>query len=68
MGLDRQEVMAVELGAGLREYVAGGRSILDGYAENAAVTGRQGVPLLPWPNRIGPPPPSARGRHRLDFQ
>lgn len=50
---DRQEAVAVELGAGLREYVVRGRRVIDGYPADAAATGSRGMPLLPWPNRIG---------------
>jgi len=45
--------VAVELGAGLREYVVGGRRVIDGYAEDGTATGSRGLPLLPWPNRLG---------------
>jgi aldose 1-epimerase len=48
----RRVADAVELGAGLREYVVAGRRVLDGYPVEAAVAGSRGVPLLPWPNRI----------------
>jgi aldose 1-epimerase len=57
---DRQEAMAVELGAGLREYVVGGRHVLDGFAADGKATGSRGLPLLPWPNRIG------NGRYRFE--
>jgi len=50
---DRQAAIAVEFGAGLREYIVDGRRVLDGYAEGETATGSRGLPLLPWPNRIG---------------
>ena len=46
-------VTIVEVGAGLRTYVAGGREVLDGYAEGALADGSRGEVLAPWPNRIG---------------
>jgi aldose 1-epimerase len=57
---DRQEAVAVELGAGLREYSVGQRRILDGYSADGTPTGSRGFPLLPWPNRI------ADGRYRFE--
>ncbi len=57
---NRQEAIAVELGAGLREYTVGGRRMLDGYPADGAPTGSRGFPLLPWPNRIGD------GRYRFE--
>ena len=42
----------VELGGGIRSYVAGGRELLDGYAETEQVTSSRGQVLAPWPNRI----------------
>jgi aldose 1-epimerase len=49
-GDDRAVV--VEVGAGLRSYVAGGRELLDGYAEDEMASSGRGLPLIPWPNRI----------------
>jgi len=51
--------VVVEVGAGVREYVCGDRALLDGYGEGEMASGRRGVPLLPWPNRI------ADGRYRF---
>ena len=50
---DRHEAVAVELGAGLREYTVDGRPIIDGYPAAGTATGSRGLPLLPWPNRLG---------------
>jgi aldose 1-epimerase len=47
-----QRAVVVGVGAGLRTYSVGGRSILDGYsAEDVCPSGR-GQLLVPWPNRI----------------
>ncbi len=49
-GSDR--VTVVEVGGGLRSYVADGRELLDGYAEDEMATSARGQPLIPWPNRL----------------
>ncbi len=49
-GADRATV--VEVGGGLRSYVAGGRELLDGYAESEMATSARGQALIPWPNRL----------------
>jgi aldose 1-epimerase len=49
-GADRATV--VEVGGGLRSYVADGRELLDGYAEDEMAAGARGQPLIPWPNRL----------------
>ncbi|MDP9497591.1 MAG: aldose 1-epimerase family protein [Actinomycetota bacterium] len=49
-GADRSTV--VEVGGGLRSYLAGGRELLDGYAEDEMATSARGQPLIPWPNRL----------------
>ena len=54
-----QRAVVVEVGAGIREYAWGGRPVLDGYGEREMASGRRGLPLLPWPNRI------ADGRYRF---
>jgi aldose 1-epimerase len=47
-----QQVVVVEVGAGLRSYMLGRRALLDGYAaEEMAGVGR-GQVLIPWPNRV----------------
>lgn len=48
-----QRAVLVEVGGGVRSYVAGGRELLDGYAEDEMCTGARGLPLVPWPNRVG---------------
>ena len=57
---ERQEAVAVELGAGLREYTVDGRHVLDGYPVGGTASGSRGLPLLPWPNRLGD------GRYQFD--
>ncbi len=49
-GADRATV--VEVGGGLRSYIAGGRELLDGYPEDQMATSARGQPLIPWPNRL----------------
>ena len=49
-GADRATV--VEVGGGLRSYVAGGRELLDGYAEDEMATSARSQALIPWPNRL----------------
>jgi len=45
--------VAVEGGGGLRAYSVAGFDVLDGYGEQEMCTGARGVPLVPWPNRLG---------------
>lgn len=45
-------VVAVGVGGGLRLYEAGGRAVIDGYAEDAICDGGRGQLLVPWPNRL----------------
>jgi aldose 1-epimerase len=47
-----QEIVAVEVGGGLRLYRAGGREVLDPYAEDEMAGGGRGQLLAPWPNRL----------------
>jgi aldose 1-epimerase len=47
-----QRAVAVEVGGGLRSYVAGGAELLDGYAATERCTAARGQPLIPWPNRL----------------
>src|SRR5690348_13104768 len=42
----------VEVGGGIRRYVAGGVDVLDGYTEDEICHSGRGQLLLPWPNRI----------------
>ena len=42
-----QQVTIVEVGGGLRSYVAEGRELLDGYAEDEMASGVRGQPLIP---------------------
>ena len=47
-----QEIVAVEVGGGLRVYRRAGRDVLDGYAETEMCAGGRGQLLAPWPNRL----------------
>ena len=47
-----QQVVVVEVGAGLRSYRSHGRELLDGYAEDEMASSARGQPLIPWPNRL----------------
>ncbi|MGY1812212.1 aldose 1-epimerase family protein [Blastococcus sp. SYSU D00820] len=46
------EVTVVEVGGGLRGYTAGGRDLLDGFAEDETADDGRGHLLAPWPNRV----------------
>ncbi|MFD0141633.1 MULTISPECIES: gluconokinase, GntK/IdnK-type [unclassified Streptomyces] len=48
-----QSAVVVQLGGALRDYVAGGRPLLDGFSEGSAIRGGRGQLLVPWPNRVG---------------
>lgn len=45
-------VSIVEVGGGIRSFLAGGRPVLDGYDVDERCTGARGLPLIPWPNRL----------------
>lgn len=47
-----QEIVAVEVGGGLRLYRAAGLDVLDGYPEDEMCSGGRGQLLAPWPNRL----------------
>lgn len=47
-----QVVWITEVGASLRTYTVGSRSVVDGYDEAEMCTGARGQSLIPWPNRI----------------
>lgn len=55
-----QRATIVEVGGGVREYVAGDRHVLQPYAVDAVCDGAHGAPLIPWPNRV------ADGRYTWD--
>jgi aldose 1-epimerase len=57
-----QRAVVVEVGAGLREYTVGGRSLLDGYGAQEMSSSGRGQVLIPWPNRI------QDGRYSFDSQ
>jgi aldose 1-epimerase len=60
IGYADQRAVIVEVGGGIRCYDAGGRPVLDPYAEHAMCDGGHGAPLIPWPNRL------ADGRYQFD--
>ncbi|MHB8487742.1 MAG: aldose 1-epimerase family protein [Candidatus Dormibacteria bacterium] len=62
LGYGQQRAVVVELGAGLREYSAGGAPIVDGYGRDRVGDGSRGDLLMPWPNRI------ANARYRFSGQ
>ena len=47
-----QRAVVAEVGATLREYRAGGREVIDGFAIDEHADGARGQALVPWPNRI----------------
>ena len=47
-----QRLTVVEVGGGIREYLAAGRPVLDGYPAERVCDGARGQLLLPWPNRL----------------
>lgn len=47
-----QEIVAVEVGGGLRLYRAAGVDVLDPYAADEMCSGGRGQLLAPWPNRL----------------
>lgn len=48
----KQRVVAVEVGGGLRRYVADGEDVIDGYGLDEIASGGRGQLLIPWPNRL----------------
>jgi aldose 1-epimerase len=49
---DDQQVVVVEVGAGLRSYAVGAHDLLDGYGAGEMAAGGRGQVLAPWPNRL----------------
>jgi aldose 1-epimerase len=47
-----QRAVVVEVGGGLRSYLAGGRELLDGYGADEMSSSGRGQVLIPWPNRL----------------
>lgn len=47
-----QRVVVVEVGGGIREYVAADRPVLEPYRVDQMADGAHGAPLIPWPNRL----------------
>lgn len=60
IAFDRSRVTIVEVGGGIREYVAGDRNVLDPYPVDALCDAAHGASLIPWPNRL------EDGRYRFD--
>jgi len=48
-----QVATVVEVGGGVREYVDKERDVLHPYDLDALCDGAHGMPLIPWPNRLG---------------
>jgi aldose 1-epimerase len=61
----RQRAVVTEVGATLREYVAAGRAVIDGFALDEMCHGARGQVLMPWPNRIGDGTYSFDGVHEI---
>jgi len=47
-----QRAVIVEVGAGLRSYLAAGRELVDGYKVDEMSSSGRGQVLMPWPNRL----------------
>jgi aldose 1-epimerase len=47
-----QRAVVTEVGATLREFISGGRTILEGFASSEICSGGRGQVLMPWPNRL----------------
>lgn len=47
-----QAAVVTEVGAGLRTYVRGDWTVLDGYREDEMCRAARGAALIPWPNRL----------------
>lgn len=47
-----QRAVITEVGATLRQYSAGDRAVLDGFAADEVCSGGRGQVLVPWPNRV----------------
>jgi galactose mutarotase-like enzyme len=47
-----QRAVVTEVGATLRQYVAGDRDLIEGFKASEMCSGGRGQLLLPWPNRI----------------
>lgn len=63
-----QELVAVEIGGGIRSYTRGGRDVVDGYRRPEMCSGGRGQILAPWPNRVGDGRFHWRGSdHQLDL-
>jgi aldose 1-epimerase len=52
LAFGEQRAVVVGVGAGLRTYSAGGRSVIDGYGADELCHSGRGQLLVPWPNRI----------------
>jgi aldose 1-epimerase len=53
IGYESQRATVVEVGGGIREYLAGDRPVLEPYDVGAVCDAGHGAPLIPWPNRLG---------------
>jgi aldose 1-epimerase len=52
LAFGEQRAVVVGVGAGLRTYSVGRRSLLDGYGDDEICSSGRGQLLVPWPNRI----------------
>jgi aldose 1-epimerase len=52
LAFGEQRAVVVGVGAGLRTYSIGERSLLDGYGDDEICSSGRGQLLVPWPNRI----------------
>jgi aldose 1-epimerase len=52
IAFEDQTATVVEVGGGLRAYAAGGRDVIDGYAEDEISPNGAGQTMVPWPNRL----------------
>ena len=63
-----QELVAVEIGGGIRRYRRAGRDVVDGYRRSELCSDGRGQILAPWPNRVGDGRFSWEGcDHQLDL-
>jgi aldose 1-epimerase len=60
--LGAQYAVVVEVGGALRSYDVGDWSVVEGFPASRMADGGRGMPMLPWPNRLGD------GRYQFDGQ
>jgi len=52
IAFEDQEAVVVQVGGGLRSYLADGRELIDGYGLGEMCPSGRGQVLMPWPNRL----------------